>query len=161
MIDIRLGYESSEDDVRSKLALLSEGTSDPILVAVDGERLLGVIALHWAPMLHLAAKLARITALVVRADTRGIGVGRRLVDAGAALARNAGCSQLELTTAVRRADAQAFYRAIGFTESSVRLVRALPMVRTQSVPDGEDGGDRNGQEGGAELVGVMITKQEI
>ena len=123
---LQLGHECSEDDVRSRLALLSERASDPVLVAVEGEQVLGVMALHWAPMLHLAAPLARITALVVRADTRGIGGGRRLVDAGAALATNAGCGQLELTTAVRRTDAQAFYRAIGFMESSVRLVRTLP-----------------------------------
>jgi ribosomal protein S18 acetylase RimI-like enzyme len=100
--------------------------------------------LHWTPMLHLAAPLARITALVVREGTRGKGIGRRLVDAGAALATNAGCGQLELTTAVHRTDAQAFYRAIGFTESSVRLVRAPPMVRTRSASDGEDGGECNG-----------------
>ena len=149
----QLGYQSSEEDVRRKLGLLSERTSDPVLVAVEGERLLGVIALHWTPMLHLAAPLARITALVVRDDTRGTGVGRRLVDAGAALARNAGCGQLELTTALRRTDAQTFYRAIGFTESSVKLVRELPTVGTQSAPESNDGGERNGgHEVGRELV---------
>ena len=135
---------SSEDDVRSNLALLSGRTSDPVLVAVEGDRLLGVIALHWTPMLHLAAPLARITVLVVREDTRGTGVGRRLVDAAAALARNAGCGHLELTTGLRRTDAEAFYRAIGFTESSVRLVRELSMVRTQSAREGNDDGERNG-----------------
>ena len=122
---LQLGYKSSEDDVRSNLALLSERISDPVLIAVEDERLLGVIALHWTPMLHLAAPLARITALVVRDDVRGTGVGRRLVDAGAALAKHAGCGQLELTAALRRTDAHSFYRAMGFTESSVRLVRVL------------------------------------
>ena len=132
---LQLGYKLPEDDVRGNLALLSERTSDPVLVAVEGERLLGLIALHWTPMLHLAAPLARITALIVRDDARGTGVGRQLVDAGAALARNAGCDQLELTTALHRTDAQAFYRSMGFTESSVRLVRPLPMARTQSAPE--------------------------
>jgi GNAT superfamily N-acetyltransferase len=123
---LQLGYDSCEGDVRSKLAVLSERASDPVLVAVEGVRLLGVLALHWTPMLHLAAPLARITALVVRDEARGTGVGRRLVDAAAILARNAGCTQLELTTSLRRTDAQAFYRAIGFLESSVRLSRTLP-----------------------------------
>jgi len=131
---LQLGYKLSEDGVRGNLALLSERTSDPVLVAVAGERPLGLIALHWTPMLHLAAPVARITALIVRDDARGTGVGRQLVHAGAALARNAGCDQVELTTVLHRTDAQAFYRSMGFTESSVRLVRPLPMARTQSAP---------------------------
>jgi N-acetylglutamate synthase-like GNAT family acetyltransferase len=141
---LHLGYESSEDDVRSKLALLSERTSDPVTIAVEDERPLGAIALHWTTMLHPAAPLARITALVVRDNARGTGVGRRLFDAGATLATNAGCGQLELTTALRRTDAQAFYRAIGFTESSIRLVRALPMVLTQSPPECDDDAGHKG-----------------
>jgi N-acetylglutamate synthase-like GNAT family acetyltransferase len=123
---LQLGYDSCEGDVRSKLAVLSERTSDPVLVAVEGVRLLGVLALHWTAMLHLAAPLARITVLVVRDEARGTGVGRRLVDAAAILARNAGCTQLKLTTSLRRTDARAFYSAIGFAESSVRPLRTLP-----------------------------------
>ena len=99
---LQLGYEHCEDDVRCNLALLLERTSDPVLVASEGDRLLGMIALHWTPMLHLREMLARITALVVREDARGRGVGRRLVDTAAALARSAGCDQIELTTALRR-----------------------------------------------------------
>ncbi len=76
-------------------------------------------------MLHTGAPVARITTLVVRDAARGRGVGRILVEAGADLARGAGCETLELTTALRRTDAQAFYQAIGFTASSIRLHRSL------------------------------------
>jgi hypothetical protein len=41
----QLGYASSKYDVRRNHALLSEHESDPVLVAVEGERLLGLVAL--------------------------------------------------------------------------------------------------------------------
>lgn len=76
-------------------------------------------------MLFSVDPVARITTLVVNEQARGKGVGRLLVQAGAGLARQAGCKVLELTTARHRTDAQAFYKSIGFPASSLRLHRDL------------------------------------
>lgn len=96
-----------------------------MLVALDAG-VVGLVALHWSSMLQHERPVARITTLVVRDDARGKGIGRALVEAGAKHARQAGCGLLELTTALHRADAQAFYRALGFTASSLRMHRPLP-----------------------------------
>lgn len=82
---------------------------------------LGLIALHWTPMLHLAATAARITVLVVGREARRQGLGRRLIGHAIGLARAAGSGSLELTTATHRAEAHAFYRATGFVQTSVRF----------------------------------------
>ena len=66
-----------------------------------------------------------ITALIVREDARGKGAGRALVEAGAELAKQAGCGLVELTTALHRTEAQAFYKTLGFEASSLRLHRAI------------------------------------
>ena len=120
-----LGYAVAAEEVRSRLDdLLGRGT-DPVLLAAAGDEILGLIALHWTRMLHHRERVARITALIVRDRARGKGVGRALVEAGAERARAAGCGLLELTTALHRTDAQAFYKSLGFEASSLRLHRLL------------------------------------
>lgn len=121
----QLGYTFAVEEVRARLDLLAKQPADPVLLAIEGDTGVGLIALHWTFMLHHGKPVARITALVVRDDVRGKGIGRTLVDAGAALARQAGCDMLELTTALHRTDAQAFYKALGFAASSLQLRRAL------------------------------------
>lgn len=120
-----LGYPSPVEEVATRLATMAASPADAVLFAHDGPLALGLVALHWAPMLTMPRPLARITAMVVHEGARGLGVGRRLVEAGAELAREHGCGTLELTTSLQRADAHAFYEAMGFTRSSLRYVRAL------------------------------------
>ena len=121
----QLGYAFTVQEVRARLDLLARQPADPVLLATEDAKGVGLIALHWTFTLHHGKPVARITALVVRDDVRGKGIGRILVDAGAALARQAGCDMLELTTALHRTDAQAFYKTLGFTASSLQLRRAL------------------------------------
>lgn len=121
----QLGYDLATEVVRDRLACLAETGCDPVLVAIGDDDALGLVALHWAPMLHLPDPVARITALVVSESARGRGVGRRLVEDGAALARAARCASLELTTGLQRADAHAFYEAIGFEAAALKFRRTL------------------------------------
>ncbi len=124
----QLGYEVAPSEASARLDALAHSLADPVLVAVEESgAVLGVVALHWARMLFHGAQIARITTLVVDEQARGRGVGRLLVEAGAAVAQAAGCDAIELTTALRRSDAQAFYRSLGFEASSYRMSRALPM----------------------------------
>ncbi len=121
----QLGYAFTVKEVRARLHLFAEQPADPVLLATKDDRGVGLIAMHWTFMLHHSRPVARITALVVCDGARGKGIGRILVDAGAALARQAGCDLLELTTALHRTDAQAFYKALGFTASSLHFVVRL------------------------------------
>lgn len=124
-----LGYDVSGEEVRTRLSELAGQQTDRVLLAVDGSRVLGLIALHWTVMLHAPKPIARITTLVVHDQARGQGIGGRLVEMASALAGQAGCGVLELTTALHRADAKAFYKSIGFEASSLRLHRALDIAR--------------------------------
>src|SRR5262249_19067068 len=120
-----LGYTVSPADAAQRLHQLGSTGSDPVYLAVEGLVPVGLIAVHWTSMLHLAAPVARITALVVSRNARRQGVGRCLTDCAIAMARRAGCDILELTTAAHRGDAHAFYRATGFTQTSTRFQLSL------------------------------------
>jgi GNAT superfamily N-acetyltransferase len=118
----QLGYPVTESDLRARLAALAP--EDLVLVAEEDGRLLGVIALHRASILHIGP-VARIMTLVVDEAARSGGVGRLLLEAGAAWAKQAGCHTLELTSGKQRLRAHAFYEGLGFTASGLRLHRAL------------------------------------
>ncbi len=116
-----LGYDHSGEDVASRLAALAATGADPVFVACVGERIVGVIGMHLMQPLHVRGRTARIMALSVAGDAQRQGVGRRLIAQAIAVARQGGCTLLELTTGMDRMAAQAFYRAQGFEASSLRF----------------------------------------
>ena len=121
----QLGYEPSASALAATFQRLITEPDHRVLVAVDGDTLLGVLTLHWAPLLQYEAQAARIMTLVVDESARGKGVGKLLVERAAEIATEMGCETLELTTALHRKEAHAFYHAIGFETASLRLARKL------------------------------------
>jgi GNAT superfamily N-acetyltransferase len=125
-----LGYPSTPDRVRARMTrLLTEDADgrDAVFVATDDDvtDVVGLLALHRFAALHDDADVALIMALVVAEKARGLGVGRRLVDAAANAARAWGCTRMLVTTHVRRADAHAFYERLGFDFTGRRYVKSL------------------------------------
>jgi GNAT superfamily N-acetyltransferase len=124
-----LGYPAEGDAVRERIHRLLGPTggspTDCVFVAGNDEDVVGMLSVHRFRGLHADDDVALITALVVAARARGLGVGRRLVDEAAETARGWGCSRLLVTTHVRRADAHAFYERIGFELTGRRYAKAL------------------------------------
>lgn len=125
----QLGYEPSASALAATFGRLITEPDHRALVAADGDALLGVITLHWAPLLQYEAPAARIMTLVVDKSARGKGVGKMLVDHATAIATEMGCGTLELTSGLHRKEAHAFYHAIGFETASLRLARKLEVAR--------------------------------
>jgi GNAT superfamily N-acetyltransferase len=63
--------------------------------------------------------------LVVTAGRRGQGIGRRLLDAATAWARERGCTHLQLNSAAARKDAHRFYLANGMAQVSLNFGREI------------------------------------
>jgi GNAT superfamily N-acetyltransferase len=120
-----LGYPSSEDEFRARFARFLEVAGTHLIAAEDGGEVIGLAAMQVMPLVHRDLPVARITAMVVRSDRRGAGVGRVLEEKLEAIARGEGCGRIDLTSRHRRKDAHAFYLALGFEETSVRLVKNL------------------------------------
>lgn len=119
-----LGYPTESGDVPTRLTrLVHEGGT--VLVADGDAGPIGLAALAAHATLHSSKPVAYITALVVSAETRGQGVGRALVAAAEAWARERGCGRLSVTSAERRADAHAFYPSCGMPYTGRRFAKAL------------------------------------
>lgn len=110
LLDVNPAYVETLRD------LGSDGRGE-VLVAVDGERLLGTIMFEpWSPQSELArnADEAEIRAFAVSPEARGRGVGRDLVNALIERAREEGIARLVLSTLPEMVSAQYVYRARGF-----------------------------------------------
>jgi GNAT superfamily N-acetyltransferase len=124
-----LGYKVSASQAAERVHQLCGNGSDPIFLAVADGRALGLVAMHICRMLQYAAPVMRVTALVVDSRGRRRGVGKLLMVHAEHLAAMSGCEAVELTSAIGRADAHAFYRSLGYDANSLRFRRALAAPR--------------------------------
>jgi GNAT superfamily N-acetyltransferase len=98
-----------------------EITRDPnnrLLVAEIDGAIVGTLQLTFIRGLsRKAARRAQIEAVRVAGPQRGTGLGEQMIRAAIEIARNAGCSIVQLTTDKRRKDAHRFYERLGFVAS--------------------------------------------
>lgn len=110
---------------RAFAAVDADGHQLLVCAEEDGE-VVGTLQLTVIPGLSRGGMLrGQIEAVRVRADHRGSGLGRRLVEWAVDEARRRGCGLVQLTTDRSRTDAHRFYAALGFVDSHRGLKRDL------------------------------------
>ena len=122
-----LGYTVSIRQATEQIAELGKTGSDPIFLAVADGQVLGLLAAHLCRMLQYASAIVPVTALVVDAQAGRRGMGKLLMEHAERMGSAAGCEFVELTSAMDRAEAHAFYRSIGYEPNSIRFRK--PLVR--------------------------------
>jgi GNAT superfamily N-acetyltransferase len=88
-----------------------------LLAARDGDEIVGYACLYWHFSSLSAAESVLMNDLFVSEAARGSGVGRALIEASAAVARDRGAAHLEWATAPDNARAQALYDSTGAERS--------------------------------------------
>src|SRR5258708_4775654 len=88
-------------------------------------RILGFISLHFIPQIAVEGDFARISYFAVNERARGGGIGQALEEYCTALARERGCSLIEVHIPTRRARAHSFYFRQGYEESPKYLIKRL------------------------------------
>jgi ribosomal protein S18 acetylase RimI-like enzyme len=106
-----LGPEGWFSDLEAELAALPGGY-DAILLARDGEEVVGCVALR-----RLEEGACEMKRLYVRPTGRRSGVGRALAEAIVEEARLLGYRTMRLDTLPTMGAAQALYRSLGFAET--------------------------------------------
>jgi N-acetylglutamate synthase-like GNAT family acetyltransferase len=120
-----LGYPNTPEFAGEKITSITKSKSDILLVAEVEGSIIGVVHLHIAHMLHEKGKLGRIMALVVTDRQRFHGVGKKLMETAEAMAKEAGCSKMEVTSAMHRENAGKFYEGLGYAEKRRRFIKLL------------------------------------
>ncbi|HEY1093679.1 MAG TPA: GNAT family N-acetyltransferase [Glycomyces sp.] len=112
-------FDAIEADPRNELLVLIEGADESAMVV-------GCLQATYIPGLGKdGAERALIEAVRIRADRRGGGRGRTLMERAITRARARGCALVQLTSDKQREDAHRFYASMGFAPSHEGFKLAL------------------------------------
>ena len=115
-------YEVAEIDEERNRAFfrrfLAPSDDGLLLGARDGEELVGYACLYWHFTSLVPAETVLLNDLYVAESARGKGVGRALIEASAAVARERGAHHLEWATALDNHTAQRLYTSTGAERST-------------------------------------------
>ncbi len=120
----QLGYDTAEAKIENFLSVSSAADSS-VSVCVLKRRVIAVMSVIYFNYFPSAEKICRITSIVVDRQSRGLGVGSKLIDYAKENAIAGNCDVLELTTSLRREKAQRYYEKIGFQKTSYKYILRL------------------------------------
>ena len=110
----QLGYPSSEDEIRERLAGIEAAPEHALFVAESADgKLAGFLNVYVMRTIDSDAR-AEIAALVVDDAHRSLGVGKVLIEQAEAWARKNGCRAIGLRSNVIRERAHRFYERLGY-----------------------------------------------
>ena len=101
------------------------GVGDRILLATDEGSVIGLLTLHFTPVIHRDSEVGRVTALVVARRARRLGVGALLMAEAERIVQRAGATRVELTSGHDRPEAHAFYLRLGYHDEGVRFAKVF------------------------------------
>jgi GNAT superfamily N-acetyltransferase len=117
------GKVLSVSDAERVFAEFSRYPNYRLFVACDGGEVVGTYALLIMHNLaHCGTPSAVVEDVVVVASHQGQGAGRFMMEHAQALAREAGCYKLALSSNRKRTGAHAFYESLGFVQHGFSYV---------------------------------------
>ena len=121
-LSAQLGYPADVAVFADRLQRMLRLPTHAVLVCEgEGDRLAGFIGLEQRLMIESGDKV-EVVGLVVDANARRSGAGRRLIAAAEDWARARGLAELFLRSNIVRPEAHAFYPALGFERSKTQHV---------------------------------------
>jgi ribosomal protein S18 acetylase RimI-like enzyme len=120
-----LGYSPPNAQVMARKIPGYQADSYQLFVAEEKDIVVGFISMHWYDIFHSAGLIGRITALCVSEDYRDAGIGSKLMNEAERFLSDRGCSDVEVTTHMRRTRTHDFYLRHGYTEDSKRYRKKL------------------------------------
>jgi GNAT superfamily N-acetyltransferase len=120
-----LGYPSSAAQAAERLERIAADPSTWVIVAEVESELAGLGALHVQNLVERDEPGCQVAGLIVGQRFRRRGIGELLMQALEDEARRRGGKVMVLNTAHRRADAHAFYEALGYAHTGRRYKKQL------------------------------------
>lgn len=112
-------------DIQSKglSKIISNPEVGEIIVARKSSKLIGMVNLLYTVSTALGGQVAILEDMIVSPDSRGLGVGSKLIDYCLETAMQKGCKRISLLTDSNNTDAHKFYEKHGFVRSSMVTFR--------------------------------------
>ncbi len=96
-----------------------------IMVFEQDSKIIGLVSIILLPRLNRTKLELYIPELVVSKDSRGLGVGRSLVESCINMAKKRNCFRIRLESGNQRRGAHLFYKKIGFEQSALSYTMAI------------------------------------
>ena len=120
-----LDYPNTPEAIAERVVSMAANPDSRLLVAESEGRAVGFISLHFIPQIALAGEFCRISYLCVSSESRGAGIGQKLLDEAERLAADRGCDRMEVHSHTRRVRAHVFYARAEYEESPKYLMKKL------------------------------------
>jgi ribosomal protein S18 acetylase RimI-like enzyme len=121
-----LGYPSTPAQAAERIERIAADPTTRLVVAELGGQIAGFGVLHVQNLVERDEPGCEVAGLVVGDRFRRLGIGELLMQALENEARARGGKTMVLNTAHRRADAHAFYEALGYEHTGRRYAKELP-----------------------------------
>ena len=121
----QLGYPNTEMFMQEKIEKLILHPDEELLVFEEADKVVACISMHYIPQLGLVGETAIISYLVVSNAIRSKGIGRKLEEYCAELARKRNCDNIQVHCHSRRTEAHRFYARQGFVEAPKYFSKSL------------------------------------
>jgi GNAT superfamily N-acetyltransferase len=120
---VLLGYPSTENQMRDRLALLLKDSDCYSCIAEHQDKIVGMIGGSIHAAFEHDGCYARVTVLVVETASRGKGIGRKLLSNFEEWAQEQGVSKISLTSGLPRKEAHEFYELCGYPKTGYRFTK--------------------------------------
>src|SRR6266567_4970054 len=125
-----LGYETTNTEMESRLISILKDPRYKTLVALNNDKICGMIGTVSASSYLHNDLSGRIIALVVSTKSRRCGIGAQLVAAAEKNFAQRGIKRVTLTTRFEREEAHQFYEKLGYARTGFRFAKNLVSAST-------------------------------
>lgn len=105
--------------------ILDNPEKGQLLIAKDGNKVVGMVNLLFTISTALGAKVAILEDMVVNSDYRNQGIGSELIEEAIVSAKESGCKRITLLTDTDNEEAHKFYKHHGFEKSGMVPFRRI------------------------------------
>ena len=121
----QLGYPTSSDEMKERLAGILPNSDYMTLIAEVQKDAVGVIGIGVSRYYEKNGVYGRLLALVVDERWRGQGIGASLVAQAEHWLKEREVTSIVVNSGKHRDEAHRFYKQLGYEETGVRLVKSL------------------------------------
>lgn len=116
-LSLQMGSHAlSENETRTMIAKFYNQKNEVIFVAEKESQILGYVSIY-CNFEILTGPQARIDVIVVDENTRGLGIGRKLMAQAEEWAKEQGSQTMKLASNAKRTDSHTFYEKIGYEKT--------------------------------------------
>lgn len=117
----KIKYEKFKEIYKIKL----EDKNSYYIVAIENDKIIGVLTSELQTKLHRAKKQSFIEDLIVDENYRNRGIGKALLQNAIDYAKENDCEVIELTSYIKNENAHRFYLSNGFIKHSYKFKQYL------------------------------------